>query len=65
MQTSTRKKWHLSIAIVFALGYIAMLVLNIFWPHLFLLVWKQVLLFISFYAVVATHLAGASAETPT
>lgn len=65
MKTHVRRRWHLSIAYVFAAGYLAMLAMNIWWPALFEVVWKQVLLFISFYAVSATHVAGASAETPT
>lgn len=65
MKTRTRRRLHLSVAVVFALGWIAMLVLQLRAPDVFRVVWKQVLLFISFYAVSATHVAGASAETPT
>lgn len=65
MRTHVRRRLHLSIAYAFAAGWVVMLALNIWWPAIFEVVWKQVLLFISFYAVTATHLAGASAETPT
>lgn len=65
MKTHTRRRWHLALAYVFAIGWAAMLALQIWRPATFEVVWKQVLLFISFYAVSATHIAGASAETPT
>lgn len=65
MKTHVRRRWHLALAAVFGLGWVVMLVMQLFWPAAFEVVWKQVLLFISFYAVSATHVAGASAETPT
>lgn len=65
MTPRTRKRLHLSIAVVFAMGWVVMLALQFAAPAVFELVWKQVLLFISFYAVSATHLAGASAELPS
>lgn len=65
MKTHIRRRWHLALAAVFGVGWVVMLVLQLVWPAAFEVVWKQVLLFISFYAVSATHVAGASAETPT
>lgn len=65
MKTHARRRWHLALAAVFAVGWVVMLALQLLWPATFEVVWKQVLLFISFYAVSATHIAGASAETPT
>lgn len=65
MKTHIRRRWHLALAAVFGLGWVVMLVTQLVWPVAFEVVWKQVLLFISFYAVSATHVAGASAETPT
>lgn len=65
MKTQTRRRLHLSAAVVFAVAYFFLLALNIWWPAIFEVVWKQVLLFVSFYAISATHIAGASAETPT
>jgi hypothetical protein len=64
VRTKTRRHVHISLAIVFGVAYFGMLALQIFWPKTFELVWRQVLLFISFYAISATHIAGASAETP-
>lgn len=65
MKTHTRRRFHIWLAVAFGLGWVVMLTLQIISPSLFELVWRQVLLFISFYAVSATHIAGASAETPT
>lgn len=65
MQTETRKRFHVILALAFGACYFVMLALQIWWPQTFELIWRQVLLFISFYAISATHLAGASAETPT
>lgn len=65
MKTHVRRRLHLAIAYVFAAGWVVMLALQLLAPQVFEVVWKQVLLFISFYAVSATHIAGASAETPT
>lgn len=64
-RTQVRRRLHEVAAVVFGIGWVVMLVLQIVAPAAFEVVWRQVLLFISFYAVSATHLAGASAELPT
>lgn len=37
---------------------------QLWYPNAFEVWWKQYLIFISLYAIVSTHWAGAAAETP-
>lgn len=58
MKTSTRKRLHLTGAIFFALQMPVV-------PIVFHEPFQIYLTWVSQYALVSTHLAGASAETPT
>lgn len=65
MKTETRRHVHVVLAIVFAVQ--VPIALAAYWvtPDLFEAVWQPYLIFLSLYAIVSTHWAGASAETPT
>ena len=65
MRTTARRRLHFGLAAFFAVQIPAAIVLQLLVPSVFAVVWKQYLIFISLYAIVGTHWAGASAETPT
>lgn len=64
MTTQGRRRWHIALAVFFAVQVPIAIGAQLLYPDTFNLVWKQYLIFISLYAIVATHWAGASAETP-
>lgn len=64
MNTPTRRRIHLGLAVLFAVQVPAAIWLQFANPALFEVVWKTYLIFLSLYAIVSTHLSGASAETP-
>ena len=65
MKTRTRRRQHIGLALFFAVQVPVAVYLQFEQPHIFATVWKTYLIFISLYAVISTHWAGASAETPT
>ncbi len=64
MTTKTRRRIHIGLAIFFAVQVPIAIWLQITHPALFDRLWVQYLVFLSLYAIVSTHWAGASAETP-
>jgi hypothetical protein len=64
MNEKTRRRIHLWLAIFFAVQIPIAIWLQLNRPALFDRLWVQYLVFLSLYAIVSTHLAGASAETP-
>lgn len=64
MTEKTRRRIHLSAAIFFAVQIPLAIALQFWTPAFFNVFWKTYLIFLSLYAIVSTHLAGASAETP-
>ena len=64
MNEKTRRRLHLGLALFFAIQVPIALFMQFMFPAIFEVVWKQYLIFLSIYAIVSTHLVGASAETP-
>ncbi len=64
MTTQTRRRLHKWLAVFFAIQVPIAIWLQFAHPSLFEQVWKTYLIFLSLYAIVSTHWAGASAETP-
>lgn len=64
MREKTRRRIHVALAIFFAVQIPLAIWLQMAHPVLFNKIWVQYLVFLSLYAIVSTHLAGASAETP-
>lgn len=64
MKTKTRRHIHLILAIFFAIQIPIALWAQYAYPAVFEVWWKQYLIFLSIYAIVSTHWAGVSAETP-
>jgi hypothetical protein len=65
MSTKTRRRVHIGLAVFFTMQIPVAIWLQIVNPQLFNKIWVLYLIFLSLYAIVATHWAGASAETPT
>jgi hypothetical protein len=65
LRTKTRRRTHVALAIIFAVQVPVAIAAQLLWPAVFEQLWKQYLVFLSLYAIVSTHWAGASAETPT
>ncbi|MDP9299706.1 MAG: hypothetical protein M3P43_02240 [Actinomycetota bacterium] len=65
MKTSTRRHTHKVLAWFFLAQVPIALYAQFFLPDLFSHLWRTYLIFLSLYAVVSTHWAGAAAETPT
>lgn len=65
MKTHVRRRVHTGLALFFAAQIPVAIAVQILWPALFEQLWKTYLIFLSLYAIVSTHWAGASAETPT
>ena len=65
VKTSTRRNTHKVLAWFF-LAQVPLAIYSQFFLHnLFDQLWRTYLIFLSLYAVVSTHWAGAAAETPT
>lgn len=64
MSTKTRRRVHIGLAVFFTVQIPIAIWLQIVNPQLFNKVWVLYLIFLSLYAIVATHWAGASADTP-
>lgn len=64
MSTDARRRLHYALAIFFALQIPFAIWLQVAYPNVFEVVWKQYLIFISLYAIVSTHWAASAAETP-
>jgi hypothetical protein len=64
MTTKTRRRIHIALAIFFAIQVPIAIWLQITNEALFNKIWVQYLVFLSLYAIVSTHWAGASADTP-
>jgi hypothetical protein len=60
----TRRKIHISLALFFAVQVPIAIWLQVAYPALFEVWWKQYLVFLSLYAIVSTHWAASAAETP-
>lgn len=65
MQTHTRRRVHITLLVFFLIQVPVAIALQFLAPALFEQGWKTYLIFLSLYAIVSTHWAGASAETPT
>lgn len=65
MNTAARRRIHIGLAVFFAVQIPIAILAQFFTPDLFDHLWKTYLIFLSLYAIVSTHWAGASAETPT
>ena len=64
MKTRSRRRIHKGLAIFFAVQIPLAIALQYLAPDVFEKVWKTYLIFLSLYAIVSTHWAGAAAETP-
>lgn len=64
MTTKARRWLHIGLAVFFAVQIPLAIWLQIVNPQLFDKIWVLYLIFLSLYAIVATHWAGASADTP-
>lgn len=64
MTTKVRRRIHVSLALFFAVQVPIALFMQVRYPDTFDVWWKQYLIFLSLYAIVSTHWAGAAAETP-
>lgn len=64
MKESRRRHIHLGLAVFFAVQIPIAIALQFLAPDFFEVFWKTYLIFLSIYAIVSTHIAGASAETP-
>ena len=65
MSPTTRKRLHFGLAIFFMAQVPVAIALQFLIPDVFEVVWKTYLIFLSIYAIVSTHLGGASAEMPS
>jgi hypothetical protein len=58
-----RRHLHAGLAIFFAVQIPIAIGAQVLYPNLFESVWKQYLIFLSLYAIVATHWASREADT--
>lgn len=64
MTTKTRRRIHVGLLVFFAVQIPIAIWMQVAYPAIFEVWWKQYLVFLSLYAIVSTHWAGASSETP-
>lgn len=65
MTARTRRRIHLGAAIFFGIQIPPALYMQLAYPAIFEVWWKQYLIFLSIYAIVVGHLSAVSAELPT
>jgi hypothetical protein len=64
MTSKGRRRLHIALAVTFAVQVPIAIAAQVLYPATFEVLWKQYLVFLSLYAIVSTHWAGASADTP-